>query len=332
MRVPTPPPARTHAATPRTMPPLARKDVGNLVRSLGASARPSQQWEALERLASLSLDSDVLVHLAAAGAIPPLVKLLWSADMQALAATSLGLLASQPEYAVTVSAAGAIPQLVQMLGLRSPLRVQQTAAAAMMALSDTAASAAVIVASGAIPRLVQLLGPGCAADFEGIVAETLGNLARHDVDNAVTISAAGAIPLLVQLLLEPSSTFLSSFHYFQVQRFATDALGNFACNPWIAFAIGQFSGAIPLFVQLLRPGSPAAVQQSAARSLLNLALVAANAPTIAGAGAIPLLAQLMPDSPGDMRRTAGRALSYLALGGVPAIRSAVEREMRAAGF
>jgi hypothetical protein len=66
-----------HAATsPHAMPPLARRDVRNLVRKLGASARPSQQVEAAKMIMGLADDEAAIAAIASAGAIPSLVQLL----------------------------------------------------------------------------------------------------------------------------------------------------------------------------------------------------------------------------------------------------------------
>ncbi|KAG1659545.1 hypothetical protein FOA52_015348 [Chlamydomonas sp. UWO 241] len=70
------------------MPPLARRDVRNLVRKLGASARPSQQREALDTMEALIFDG----YSGGLAAIPPLVLLLGagsSAGVQGLAAVAL---------------------------------------------------------------------------------------------------------------------------------------------------------------------------------------------------------------------------------------------------
>ncbi|KAG1674862.1 hypothetical protein FOA52_015252 [Chlamydomonas sp. UWO 241] len=82
------------------MPPttLPSRDLRNLVRKLGASARPSQQRAALEVIGQLCEEGydDDLVVIAAAGAITPLVQLLGagtSTDMQEEAASALWELA-----------------------------------------------------------------------------------------------------------------------------------------------------------------------------------------------------------------------------------------------
>jgi hypothetical protein len=148
-----------------TMPPreLARRDVRNLVRRLGAEARPSQQSLALEAL------------------------------MQQLAS-------GQPDIAAMIAAAGGVPPLVQMLGPGFHGEVQRMAASALISLGQTADTAVTIVAAGAPLLLVQMLGPGASVGMQRNASAALGVLAEGHADNMVAVVAAGAIPLLVQLL------------------------------------------------------------------------------------------------------------------------------------
>ncbi|KAG1658971.1 hypothetical protein FOA52_004387 [Chlamydomonas sp. UWO 241] len=180
------------------MPFLARRDVRSLVRKLGAHARPSQQKEALFTIAGLSVfggDSDTLVAIASAGAIPPLVQLLGpgsSAEVREDAAAALCNLAQHHDNQVAIAAAGAIPLLVQLLAPGISANVQQNAAAALCHLAEHAGNAITIAAAGAIPALVQLLGSGSgdlAKEFAALALKLLG----HDIaENRATIAAAGA--------------------------------------------------------------------------------------------------------------------------------------------
>jgi hypothetical protein len=90
------------------------------------------------------------------------------------------------------------------------------------------------------------------------------------------------------------------------------------------------AGAIPLLVQLLKPGSPADVQEKASGTLAKIADTNDEyVVTIASAGAIPHLVQLMaPSSPvllqvtavsaiRALARHAGNAASFAAAGAIP---------------
>ncbi|KAG1680108.1 hypothetical protein FOA52_000221 [Chlamydomonas sp. UWO 241] len=177
------------------MPP--RRDVLNLVRNLGANARPSQQRQAVATLLSLCC-----IAIFTAGAIPLLVQLLKpgpAAELQQDAAGALSALGRNAGNAVTIAAAGAIPLLMQLLGPAAPARLQQNATLALKQLAANADNVVAIAAAGAIPPLVQLLGPGSLSDVKLTVVGLVWRLSRN-AENASTIAAAGAIPLLVLLL------------------------------------------------------------------------------------------------------------------------------------
>ncbi|KAG1664287.1 hypothetical protein FOA52_009790 [Chlamydomonas sp. UWO 241] len=130
-------------------PPVDRRDLRTLVRKIGASARPSQQREALTTLMHLvgaNVDvADLLSAVAAAGAIPPLVKLLdpgADAGMHEMATVALVPLLQSAE-----DCAAAMPPLVQLLGRGSPDKVQSVAAAGLWSLADNPEFAPLIAAA-----------------------------------------------------------------------------------------------------------------------------------------------------------------------------------------
>jgi hypothetical protein len=143
---------------------------------------------------------------------------------------------------------------------------------------------AAIVALGAIPLLVQLLGPGSPAGVHERAAGILRFLAGSTDANQVAIAAAGAIPLLVQLM-RPASSVMVQVGATNVVMFLVPSLY------WCSFWILQFLD-----------GPPAKMQGMAAQTLGWLAVNAEDAATIAAAGAIPLLVQLLkPGSPADVQ-------------------------------
>jgi hypothetical protein len=96
-----------------------------------------------------------------------------------------------------------------------------------------------------------------------------------------------------------------------MQEMAAETLGRIAANAEDAVTIAA-SGAIPLLVQLLKPGAPDEVQMNAAGTICKLASNSENAITIAASGAIPVLVQLLgPGSRADVQANATAALGIL---------------------
>ncbi|KAG1658547.1 hypothetical protein FOA52_004574 [Chlamydomonas sp. UWO 241] len=200
------PPLCTPAATPHTMPPLALRDLRNLVRNLGATARPSQQRVPLMQIVDVIRKGgdDSLRAIAGAGAVPALVALLrFESGVLVHGMAAAALLHLPPVAGPTIVAAGAIPLLVQLLGPGPPPAAQWEAAGTLMSLASQASvvTSGLIIAADAIPLLVQLLGPGPEADLlilHNVAAVLWSHTDAPGGDNAIV--AAGAIPLLVQLL------------------------------------------------------------------------------------------------------------------------------------
>ncbi|KAG1669985.1 hypothetical protein FOA52_016246 [Chlamydomonas sp. UWO 241] len=108
------------------------------------------------------------------------------------------------ETAVMIAAAGAIPPLVKMLKLPSEYhgpadpvpvtsgQMQQTAAAALLVLARTAENAVAIVAAGAIPLLVQLSRSDADADTQAAAADALEAIRSGVAKNRAAIAAAKA--------------------------------------------------------------------------------------------------------------------------------------------
>ncbi|KAG1661098.1 hypothetical protein FOA52_012087 [Chlamydomonas sp. UWO 241] len=118
--------------------------------------------------------------------------------MQNAAAVALRSLARRnSQNQVAITAAGAIPPLVKLLGADSSAAVQQAAARALRSLawSDDAHIHDAITTAGAFPSLVKLLGPGSSSHVQATGARALQNLAGH-AQNQVMIIAARAIPPL----------------------------------------------------------------------------------------------------------------------------------------
>ncbi|KAG1671370.1 hypothetical protein FOA52_002980 [Chlamydomonas sp. UWO 241] len=185
-------------------PALPRRDLRNLVLTLGADSRPEEQFEALRTLTQLCYDPENWAAIVAAGAIPMLVQLLRPGashgdDLQMNAIAALSQLAQSAELAAPIAAAGAIPLLVQLMRPGSAVGSQHNAAAALIPLSITPANKVAIAAAGAIPLLVRLLRPGAPPNVQLNAMSTLTNLAANSA-NVLAIVDAGAIPAIVQLM------------------------------------------------------------------------------------------------------------------------------------
>jgi hypothetical protein len=99
-----------------------------------------------------------------------------------------------------------------------------------------------------------------------------------------------------------------------MQYWAAETLGYLAVNAEDAATITS-AGAVPLLVQLLKPGPRADVREAAADALCRLAANAETAVIISAAGAIPLLAHLLkPGSDDATKAAATRALDALRKG------------------
>ncbi|KAG1674419.1 hypothetical protein FOA52_012946 [Chlamydomonas sp. UWO 241] len=146
--------------------------------------------------------------------------------------------------------------------------------------------------------MVQLMGSGYPVQMRLLAATGIATLAcfTGDAQITVTIASAGAIPLLVQLLGREGST-------ASTQQMAAGALCGLCKNADNMVTIAAAASAIPRLMQLLEPsavgpsttgpGTTEKVQNMAARTLSNLAANTENTVTIAAAGAIPPLVQLL---------------------------------------
>jgi len=139
-----------------------------------------------------------------AGAIPPLVALLWSgaeSEVAAIAADALGNLAINEANLNAIREAGAIPPLVALLWTGAESEAATIAADALENLAcGNPTNKDAIREAGAIPPLVALLHAGAGSVAAGNAAAVLGSLACENPTVQDTIREAGAIPPLVALL------------------------------------------------------------------------------------------------------------------------------------
>ncbi|KAG1670962.1 hypothetical protein FOA52_011397 [Chlamydomonas sp. UWO 241] len=330
------------------MPPPSRRDLANLLRKLDSNA----SLQALTTILELCCDESNRAVLAAAGAIPPLVRLLGPevpVDVQMNSAAVLSTLADHnTANAFSIATAGAIAPLVRLL--RSPgafKSVHLNASGALVALveSDIAQIAAGIAAAGAIPPLVKLLGSDSPAMLQQNAARLLGSLAQH-AEYAASIAGAGAVRPLVRLLglghsakfplvassdgdagrapwrrtqhcccgaIPPLVQLLGRGSGSNVQREAATAPGKLVrINEAHAVPIAD-AGAVPLLLQLIGPGADSIMKQIVAATLIFLANVPEVAPVVVAAGAVPPLVQLLgPGTNPVTQQNAATALVSLA--------------------
>ena len=229
------------------------------------------QGRAAWALGMLAVNEANQAAIAAAGGIPPLVRLLGSGseDVQEAAAGALGYLADNSDAnRAAIAAGGGIPALVQLLGSSSE-DVQERAARVLAILARDDSNRAAIAAAGGIPPLVQLLRSGSEGVQEA-AAKALLILARNNDANRVIHCSGRRHPPLVQLLGSGSKG---------VQEGAAWALGTLAGESgwgvWLGILAGNndantvaiaTTGAIPALERLRRNGRTA-VQKRAAWAL-----------------------------------------------------------------
>ena len=189
---------------------------------------------------------DNIVAIAAAGAIPPLVRML-RADTDhtasSMAALLLGNILSNTEYNVDIAREGAIiPRLVLMLLVGETAKSACAALWRLSTINDE--NKAAIEEAGAIPYLVRILSSEEEHFDAGGAAKVLGELSTNS-DIRVNVVQEGAIPPLVAML---------SAGFGNVSIVAIEALLNILIDSNNKVAIEQ-AGAIPLLAAKLNQRS-----------------------------------------------------------------------------
>lgn len=312
--------AATIAAQAANGPDESRRLVaaGGLPPLLLLLARPCEAAEHAAR--ALMSVADCVEHqqqIAAAGAVPAVVRLLQpqaphavSATMRETAAGILGNLAIQnPANQRAVVAGGALAPLVEMLGAKESACQEQACFALWNLACQNPANQAAIEAAGAIPPLAKLLAKGGAALKEE-AAGALMNLAAH-ADNKRAIAAAGAVAPLVAMLGEGGGA----------AEQAAGALMNLASNNAANQAAIMEAGALPPLLAMLKGGGGANGADAAASrrareyvagALMNLTLKQQAAQAeVAKMGAVALLVAMLKEEEPQMEEVAG-ALTNLA--------------------
>uniref|UniRef100_A0A2N9IWR3 RING-type E3 ubiquitin transferase n=1 Tax=Fagus sylvatica TaxID=28930 RepID=A0A2N9IWR3_FAGSY len=157
----------------------------------------------------------------------------------------------------------------------------------------------IIAEAGAIPFLVTLLSSHDPRIQENAVTALL-NLSLFQ-NNKILIMAAGAIDHIIDVLQAGKT--------MEARENAATAIFSLSMIDDCKVTIGARPRAIPALVGLLSDGSPAG-KRDAATALFNLAVYNANKTTVAVAGAVPVLIDLLMD---DKAGVTDDALAVLAL-------------------
>ncbi|CAI9111327.1 OLC1v1011529C1 [Oldenlandia corymbosa var. corymbosa] len=231
--------------------------VRSLVEELKSSSVEAQRnaTSELRLLAKHNMDNRIVI--ANCGAIPLLVKLLYSTDIktQENAVTALLNLSINDNNKTAIANADAIEPLIHVLQTGSP-EARENSAATLFSLSVIEENKVKIGRSGAIPPLVDLLGNGTPRGKKD-AATALFNLSIFH-ENKGRIVQAGAVKYLVELM-DPAAGMVDK---------AVAVLSNLATIPEGRTAIGQ-EGGIPVLVEVVELGS-ARGKENAAAALLQL--------------------------------------------------------------
>ena len=264
------------------------------------------------------------------------------------ACRQLSELSGLAAYVRAIAAAGAIPELVRLLGSTANEEVQLEAALALRNLADcNQVNQDAIRAAGAVPLLVPLLSNGGNEDLQLAAARALHDLAYGNPANPQAIAEGGGIQPLVDLLSsdnedvqQAAANALSSLMTHPANREEIDAAGareplvsimnHSSCWDVLFSAFQTLTSldpaiaavrAIPALVSLLGRLSEdddqvADDQRAVANELARLAAEdRIYQQDIAGKHAIPLLVPLLVAGRGeDVQRAAVEALAKLAAG------------------
>ena len=325
------------------------------VRVLVGDSSAAVKAAAAESLEGLSGNPGMAEAVVAAGALPPLCRLMLSsnADARYQAAQTLRTISGiSPALAQAAADAGAMQPLCALLRDRDmPVRLTAAAALAGIMFSDALAQAA--ADAGAIPSLRDLLGYG---DSDGSFLlgslAALGALARISrcAPLAESIVVAGCLPRLCALLADDACRISRAMaeaavcHISSASPILAQAAADAGAIPLLCHRAGDGSGMGVKALAAISSSSSALAQAVAAAQALarirsasqsaggsTAAAAAAAAPQhssssstagAADAGAIPPLLRLVADGDAAVRAAAVEALARIS-GSSPALAAAV---------
>ena len=327
------------------------------VRVLVGDSSAAVKAAAAESLEGLSGNPGMAEAVVAAGALPPLCRLMLSsnADARYQAAQTLRTISGiSPALAQAAADAGAMQPLCALLRDRDmPVRLTAAAALAGIMFSDALAQAA--ADAGAIPSLRDLLGYG---DSDGSFLlgslAALGALARISrcAPLAESIVVAGCLPRLCALLADDACRISRAMaeaavcHISSASPILAQAAADAGAIPLLCHRAGDGSGMGVKALAAISSSSSALAQAVAAAQALarirsasqsaggsTAAAAAAAAPQhssssstagAADAGAIPPLLRLVADGDAAVRAVAAKQLARISARGTPAAQAVAD--------
>ncbi|NP_001336571.1 Protein spotted leaf 11-like [Zea mays] len=223
------------------------------------SADPEEQRSAAAELRLLAKrNANNRICIAEAGAIPLLLSLLSSSDLQTQehAVTALLNLSIHEDNKASIILSGAVPGIVHVLKNGS-MEARENAAATLFSLSVVDEYKVTIGGTGAIPALVVLLSEGRQRGKKDAAA-ALFNLCIYQGNKGRAIRA-GLVPLVMGLVTNPTGALLDE---------AMAILSILSSHPEGKAAIGA-AEPVPVLVEMIAGGSPRN-RENAAAVMLHL--------------------------------------------------------------
>jgi hypothetical protein len=230
-----------------------RANIEDLISKLASGQTEVQRNAAGEVRLLAKRNIEHRIYIAEAGAIPLLVKLLWSPDpkTQEHAVTALLNLSINDNNKGQIVSAGAIHPIVEVLRTGSR-EARENAAATLFSLSVVDENKVTIGNCGAIPALVDLLRDGTPRGKKD-AATALFNLSIYQGNKSRAVRA-GIVPPLIELLGDSNAGMVDE---------ALAILAILATHPEGRIAIGQ-ANATPMLIEIISSGSPRNKENGAA--------------------------------------------------------------------
>ncbi|KAL3830809.1 hypothetical protein ACJIZ3_019611 [Penstemon smallii] len=274
--------------------------IESLVRKLSSRSIEEIRAAVSETRSLSKRSTDNRILLAEAGAIPILVNLLTSEDVQIQdnSVTSILNLSIYDNNKGLIMLANAVPSIVQVLRSGSS-EAKENAAATLFSLSLADENKIIIGASGAIPALVNLLKNGSSRGKKD-AATALFNLCIYQGNKGRAVRA-GIITALLNMLTDSSTCMVDE---------ALTILSVLASHQEAKVAIVRAS-TIPVLIDLLRTGLPRNKENSAAILLSLCKRDNENLAFLSRLGAVIPLSELAKNGTERAKRKAASLLEHL---------------------
>ena len=244
--------------------------------------------------------------IAEAGGIPLLLSLLNGVNVQAqvhAAAAVAALARDNPETQLSIFKAGGIGPLLALLPTRST-QAQANGACALARLARyNRDNQEAIARQGGIQPLLNLLAPQLEGDVQAMASMALAEVCRGAAESQSTVSEYGGISSLVVLLKVADRNAAASSSGSSSSSSSSSSAGGSSSSDGEDGASGEDE---------VERGSSESVKSEAAGALWVLAEDRANRVSIASAGALPPLVQLLASGGSRAQLHAGNALASVA--------------------